>query len=281
MMWRNSLYNELIKITARPRSFLGVAAITLIIVLIEVAMKMDGLSYIQFITAPIEQNLIIEGNILNGNLMTFIILQMLLIHIPLLVAFITGDLISGEAAMGTLRILLTKPVSRANIYWSKYIAGALYTIILLIWIAILAWGGGHLLFGTGDLIILNSDGIVILQAHDVFWRLCAALLQATLALLTISTLSIFFSCFADNSIGPIVSTMGVVILFTLVGSLDVPIFTYIRPLLFTTHMAAWRLWFNDPVPLADIAFSSMVLVLHIIILSGLGLWKFNRKDILS
>ena len=280
-MWRNSVYNELIKITARPRSFLGVAAITLIIVLIEVAMKMDGLSYIQFITAPIEQNLMIEGNILNGNLMTFIILQMLLIHIPLLVAFITGDLISGEAAMGTLRILLTKPVSRANIYWSKYIAGAVYTLILLLWIALLAWGGGHVLFGTGDLMILNSDGVVILQAHDVFWRFGAALLHATLALLTISTLSIFFSCFADNSIGPIVATMGVVILFTLLGSLDVPIFAHIRPILFTTHMAAWRLWFNDPVPYEDIALSAIVLLIHIIILSGLGLLKFKRKDILS
>jgi ABC-2 type transport system permease protein len=280
-MWRNSFYNELIKITARPRSFLGVAAITLIIVLIEMAMKIDGLSYIQFITAPIEQNLIIEGNILNGNLMVFIILQMLLIHIPLLVAFITGDMVSGEAAMGTLRILLTKPVSRATIYWSKYLAGALYTILLLAWIAVLAWGGGHLLFGTGDLIVLNSDGVAILQEQDIFWRLMAALFQATLALLTISTLSIFFSCFADNSIGPIVSTMGVVILFTLLGSLDVPIFTYIRPFLFTTHMAAWRLWFNDPVPYPDIILSSLVLVIHIVLLSTLGLWKFTRKDILS
>jgi ABC-2 type transport system permease protein len=225
--------------------------------------------------------LIIEGNILNGNLMFFIILQMLLIHIPLLVAFITGDMVSGEAAMGTLRILLTKPISRATVYWSKYFAGALYTILLLLWIALLAWGGGHLLFGTGDLIVLNSDGVAILQEQDIFWRLMAALFQATLALLTISTLSIFFSCFADNSIGPIVSTMGVVILFTLLGSLDIPIFTYIRPFLFTTHMAAWRLWFNDPVPYADIIISSIVLVIHIILLSSLGLWKFTRKDILS
>lgn len=280
-MWRNSLYNELIKITARPRSFLGVLAITIIIMLIELAMKIDGISYIQFITAPIEQNLIIEGNILNGNLIAFIILQMLLIHIPLLVAFITGDLISGEAAMGTLRILLTKPVSRAQIYWSKYFAGALYTFLLLIWIALLAWGGGHLLFGTGDLIVLNSEGVVILQQADILWRFVGAFFQATLALLTISTLSIFFSCFADNSIGPIVSTMGVVILFTLLGSLDVPLFAAIKPFLFTTHMAAWRQWFHDPIPVSEMLFSSGVLVVHIMLLSGLGLWKFKRKDILS
>lgn len=280
-MWLNSLYNELVKITARPRSFLGVLAITLIILLIELAMKIDGISYIQFITAPIEQNLIIEGNILNGNLIAFIILQMLLIHIPLLVAFITGDLISGEAAMGTLRVLLTKPVSRAQIYWSKYLAGALYTFLLLIWIALLAWGGGHLFFGTGDLIVLNSEGLVILQQTDILWRFVGAFFQAALALLTISTLSIFFSCFADNSIGPIVSTMGVVILFTLLGSLDVPLFAAIKPFLFTTHMAAWRQWFYDPIPVTEILFSSVVLLLHILFLSGLGLWKFNRKDILS
>lgn len=280
-MWRNSLFNELIKIAARPRSFLGVGAITLIILLIELAMKVDGLAYIQFVTAPLEQNLRIEGTILNGNLIFFIILQMLLIHIPLLVAFLTGDLISGEAAMGTLRILLTKPVSRSTVFWSKYVAGALYTFLLLAWIALIGWGGGHVLFGSGDLIVLNSDGVVILQQADITWRYWAAILQAILALLTISTLSIFFSCFADNSIGPIVSTMGVVILFTLLGGLDIPVFAALRPFLFTTHMAAWRLWFNDPVPVSEIITSSGILIAHIVVLAGLGLWKFNRKDILS
>jgi ABC-2 type transport system permease protein len=280
-MWRKSLYNELLKIIARPRSFLGLGAISLIIILIQLAMKMDGLSYIQFVTAPLEQNLQIEGTILNGNLIFFIILQMLLIHIPLLVAFLTGDLISGEAAMGTLRTLMTKPVPRSVIFWSKSSAGAIYTFILLCWIALLGWGVGYALFGSGDLIVLNSEGVVILQEADLVWRFVVAFFQAYLALLTISTLSIFFSCFADNSIGPIVSTMGIVILFTLIGGLDIPILAYLKPFLFTTHMAAWRLWFHDPVPYTDIGISSLVLAIHIIVLSVLGLWKFNRKDILS
>lgn len=280
-MWSNSLYNEFVKILARPRSFLGAGAITLIIVLIQIAMLVDGDSYIEFVTAPVEQSLMIEGNILNGNLIAFIILQMLLIHVPLLVAFITGDLISGEAAMGTLRSVLTKPVSRTQIFMSKYVAGALYAFLLLVWIAILAWGGGHLLFGAGDLIVLNSEGLVILQDADTVWRFMGAFLQALLALVTISTLSIFFSCFADNSIGPIVSTMGLIILFTLIGSLDVPLFTALRPFLFTTHMAAWRTWFEDPVPYSDLFASAGILVLHILVLTLAGLRKFNRKDILS
>ena len=35
--------------------------------------------------------------------------------------FVTGDLVSGESAMGTIRLLLTKPVSRSTILFSKYI----------------------------------------------------------------------------------------------------------------------------------------------------------------
>ena len=118
MMFWKSTYNEFIKIGAKPRSYLGLAAITVLVGVILFALKMDGLSVISFITSSFEQTLSFEGNILNGNLIAFIILQMLIIHIPLLIALVTGDLVSGEAAMGTIRLLLTKPVSRTSILLS-------------------------------------------------------------------------------------------------------------------------------------------------------------------
>lgn len=102
-MFLKSTYNEILKIASKPRSYIGIAAITLIISVILLAMWLDGITYISFITAPFEQSLSFTGNILNGNLMAFIILNMLIIHVPLLIAFVTGDLISGEGAMGTIR----------------------------------------------------------------------------------------------------------------------------------------------------------------------------------
>ena len=51
----------------------------------------------------------IHGNILNGYLVAYLILQSLLIHIPLLVALVAGDALAGEANMGTLRLVLTRP----------------------------------------------------------------------------------------------------------------------------------------------------------------------------
>ncbi|MFN3529321.1 MAG: ABC transporter permease [Bacteroidia bacterium] len=280
-MFIKSIYNEFIKIAAKPRSYLGLAAITVLVGVILFAMKVDGLSYISFITAGFEQSLQFEGNILNGNLMAFIILQMLIIHIPLLIALVTGDLISGEAAMGSLRMLATRPISRTAILLSKFVAGAVYTLLILIWLGIMALGVSNLLFGPGDLMVLNSDGLVVLQQHDLLWRFLSGFTIAYLALLTIASLSITLSCFSDNSIGPIVATMAVIILFTLIGTLDVPVFDGIRPYLFTTHMAAWRSFFEEPVPFEAIRKSVAILLIHISVLLGVALVKFNRKDILS
>ena len=280
MFWK-STYNEFVKIAAKPRSYIGLAAITVLVSVILFAMKVDGLAYISFITASFEQTLSFQGKVLNGNLMAFIILQTLIIQVPLLVALVTGDLVSGEAAMGSLRMLATKPVSRTKILLSKFLAGYGYTFVIRGWLGVMASGFGRILFGTGDLMILKSEGLVILQSSDVLWRFVSGFVIAYLALVTIATLSITLSCFTDNSIGPIVTTMAIIILFTIIGTLDVPVFDSIRPLLFTTHMASWRSFFDDPIPKREIIKSIVVLLAHIIGLMGIALYKFNKKDILS
>jgi ABC-2 type transport system permease protein len=75
--------------------------------------------------------------------------------------------------------------------------------------------------------------------------------------------------------------MAIIMVFTLVGTLDVALFDQIRPFLFTTHMAAWRSLFLDPVPWGDILFSMLLLGAHWVLLIGVGLWTFERKDILT
>jgi ABC-2 type transport system permease protein len=280
MFWK-STYNEFIKIAAKPRSYIGVAAITLIVGIILFAMYVDGMNFISFVTQPFEQSLAFEGNILNGNLIAFVILQMLIIHVPLLIALVTGDLISGEGAMGTIRLLLTKPISRSKILFSKYLAGCAYTLVILLWMGFMALVVGKWMFGTGDLLVLNSDGLIVFQEHDLGWRFALGFSVAYLSLIMIATLSLTLSCFSENSIGPIVSTMAIIILFKIIGTLDVPVLHSIQPYLFTTHMMAWRSFFEDPLPTEKILSSIGILLFHIVGLLGIAVYKFNKKDILS
>ena len=270
---------ELYKIVTKPRSFIGFAAITAIVLLVQVALYIDGKTYWEFVTQSLEQTFTIDGKIFNGNLVCLIILQMLLVQMPLMIALVTGDLISGESATGTIRLIATKPVSRAEILLAKYIAGAIYTLLIILWLGLIAYGLSLAVFGHGDLIVLKSDGLVILRDSDVAWRFFTAFFVAFLSLMLVGTFSLMLSCFTDNSIGPIIITMAVIILFTIIGTFDIPIFDRIKPFLFTTHMIVWRNLFDNPIPKQQIFESVLILLAHIAAFLGISFYHFTRKDI--
>ncbi len=275
------IYAELFKIASKPRSYLGLLAITVIVGLIHLAMLSDGKNYLDFIFSSFSQTFDISGKILNGNLIAFIILQMLVVQMPLLVAFVTGDIISGESAGGTLRLLAGRPFSRTQIFFAKYIASAVYTAVLIIWLGILSLVVGRLLFGDGDMMVLKSDGLTVIRAHDILWRYGIAFLIAFLSLMLIASYSFCISAFADNSITPIVICMATIIIFTIIGTLEIPFFDYVKPFLFTTHMIVWRNIFYQPIDWQEIIVSISIMVAYIVGFTGVAWYHFKTKDILS
>ncbi len=263
----------------RPRSYIGLGAIAALVLLIEFAMYVDGEDYLKFILQQLESYFTIEGNVLNGYTVCFVILQTLILQMPLLVALITGDALSGEAALGTLRFMLSTPVTRTGLVLAKYLAGSVYVAVLLLFLGVLALYGSMALFGSGDLIILKSESLIILKVADIHWRFLTAFLLAFVSLSVIAALSMMLSAFSNNSIGPIVMSMAIVIVFTIIGSLEFPLFDSIRPFLFTSYMTVWRDMFDDPLNTTGIFRSVVILVLHIAAFLSVAIYHLNKKDI--
>jgi len=291
-MWK-LLQIELYKIFRRPRTYIAFIAITALIAVIQLGLKMDGDAYVDFIMSGLKDSFEFDGKILNGYLVCYIILQLLLIHIPLLIALIAADMISGEANMGTLRLLLTKPVSKTNFMLAKFFAAAIYTFILLLWVAVLALAISTWLFGTDDLLIQKSSYVVQITKQDVFWRYAGAFGFAFLAMLTVTSLAFFLSNFAENSIGPIVATMSIIIVFTILSTMTIPLFQKIQPYLFTTHMVNWKEFFDEKVDNQNVVIqgsiqnsqkiinSVLVLLAHIVGFVAAAIFVFRKKDVLS
>ena len=272
---------ELYKIFRRPRTYISFGIIAAITLIIELALYADGEAFMNFALQNITEQFDVQGKIVNGYLVTYIILQSLIINIPLLVALVAGDSLAGEAGIGTLRLLLTKPISRSQLVWAKFLASVVYTLMLLVWLAIISLGLSLLIFGDGDLINMKSGEVVILLRDDVMWRYLCAFGFAALAMTSVAALSVFLSVFADNSIGPIVSTMGIILFFTIITNLGLPSFEAVKPYMMTTHMIAWKGFFSDPVPYAAILRSSLVLVIYTALFITTTIIVFNKKDIKS
>ncbi|RYG06406.1 MAG: hypothetical protein EOO02_00715 [Chitinophagaceae bacterium] len=279
-MW-TLLQIELFKIFKRPRTYISFGAIAAIVLLIQLAFYADGETYVQFMLQNLNGTFEVDGKILNGYLICFVILQTLLIHVPLLIALVGGDMIAGEANIGTLRLLISKPISRQGLLLSKFLATMIYTLMLLVWMAILSLVLSIFIFGTSDLMIFKSTQIFILDKSDVMWRYFAAFGFAAIAMTTVAALSFLLSLFAENSIGPIVTTMSVVILFTILTTMDLPLFNALKPFLFTSHMLGWKGFFDDPVNYPSVLKSAGILLLHIVGFVGAAIVIFKRKDVLS
>lgn len=284
---------ELYKIFRRPRTYISFGAIAILILIIQLGLKVDGKAYAEFLMKDVNDTVSVDGNVLNGYLICYILLQLLLVHVPLLVALIAADMLSGEANLGTLRLLFSTPKDRTQWVTAKFIAASIYTILLLIWLAILALLLSMWVFGTDDLFLMKSNYIVLIEKQDVFWRYIGAFVFASFSLLCVTSLGFLLSAFANNSIGPIVGTMSVIVLLTILSTLNIPLFASIKPYLFTTHMNNWKEFFDIQINannealkgsilnVSKIKHSIVVLIIHIFLFLGASIFVMKRKDILS
>jgi ABC-2 type transport system permease protein len=265
------------------------------ILIIQLGLKFDGRSYLELMMSSLSDSFFIPYNmIMNGYLVAFVILNTLLIQVPLLVALVAGDIIAGEANMGTLRLLVIRPVSRTRLLLVKFFASVVYTVALLVWMAVLSLFLSMLLFGTNDMMIARNTVMEQIRSSDVLWRYIAAFGYAAVALSTVAALAFLLSVFADNSIGPIVSTISVVIVLTILSEMRIPLYdNTVKPWLFTSHMLAWKGFFYSQsdgqgaaIPgsvenLPAILRSLVVLLVYIFGFVTAAIVSFNKKDILS
>ena len=285
---------ELFKIFRRPRTYIAFAVITLIILLIQIALKFGGKEYVGLMMSGLNESFEVPmDQILNGYLVCFIILNLLLIHVPILVALVAGDAIAGEANMGTLRLLVSKPVSRTKLLAVKFLASSVYTLLLLIWVAVLALFLSMLLFGTNSLAVPRELEFNIIESGDILWRYAAAFVFAAISLICVASLAFMLSVFAENSVSPIVVTVSVIIVFTILTQMQVPFYDEtIKPYLFTSHMLGWKGFFyvkgmegetikGSIENFSAIIKSALILMLYIFGFLAVSVFYFRRKNILS
>jgi len=272
---------ELYKIFKKWRTYIGFIAIGVLVPIIQIAMLYEGENSINFVTREIRESFVFVGNLLNTYFISYIVLNAIAVHIPFLITLVAADLLAGEATAGTYRLLVPRPVSRMKIVTSKFFAGTIYTNLLILWMAIISLGLGFIIFGVGELIVLKSSTVIIFEKSDVLWRFILAYGYASLGMMVVCSLAFLFSSLVENAIGPIISTMAVIIVFIIVSAINIDLFQAIKPYLFTSHILKWREFFNDPVDTFEIIKSVLILVGHIVLFFSLTTFIFRKKDILS
>jgi ABC-2 type transport system permease protein len=275
---------ETFKTFSRWRTYISFTVIGLIVILTEVVMKLSADEIVYRMLRSFQKDFLVTGNILNAWFVTAFIMNSLHIHIPFLITLVAGDMVSSEATSGTIRFLLIRPPSRGRIITAKYLTALFYTALLVIFFALVCLSLGLLLFGSGDLIIhhYGKFDIVFIPESEIPVRILLAFVAAIWSMSVVASIAFLFSTLAENSIGPIIGTMAVVIVFLVLGNLPLDFFRTLKPFLFTTYMInLWQQFLNVPIPWPEIWRSAIILGLHNAGLFLIALFVFKKKDIKS
>ena len=269
---------ELIKMMHRPRTYLCVGLMAILVGLIFWGLKSEGENAVGYVFQALDKNFILQGTILNGYFVAFLILNTLWIHVPILIVIVTSDLFSSELESGTIRLVLTRSVSRTKLALTKHFTALIFVLIFLLFWASISFWPGIMLFGRGDLIVF-FNGLQILEEKELLWRFLPAFGFAFLGMGSFAIFSVTISFFTRKSLVTILISLGVLVISTLLQTLSPTIFPGWQSFLLTYHLTQWQLFFYTNIDWTGILTS----VIWLLCFSGIcimaSLIRFNRMKI--
>ena len=239
--------NELHKLFARKRTYLGFAAFVaveiLLLLLLNLPKPTAGFRKL------IEQNGYGFDQYFSGATLGLLMLMWTTFLLgALYLALVAGDVVAKEVEDGTLRMILCRPISRLRVGFLKYAACVLYTFALTFFIGITALVAGLLYCGWGGLFAIAplEQLLAMHEAWPGLWRYLGALPLLGFGLVSITSLGFLFSCCEMKPAAATILTLSIFFFDSIFRS--IPYFESLRGWFMTTHMTLWLRVFEYHIP---------------------------------
>ncbi len=200
--------------------------------------------------------------ITSGQLPYFVLSLFVSFLLPLYIFAITADLFAGELQDKTLKLVLTRPITRLGVYIAKVVSVIVFNIVFLGVLLIVSLIAGIFLDGVQQLI--SGLPLIILSYT-------ATIIPMTLVGMT----GIFIAQFFKSS-GSALTTM--VLLF--IGSKAIIlVFPSISQLLPFSYNDWYLFWLSGTLGLSKLLYSFAVMFSYMLIFSAIGSYLFEKKNI--
>ncbi len=193
---------------------------------------------------------------------------------PLITALVAGDIVATEDANGTLKTILTRSVTRNQVFAGKVLATATYAVLAVVLFGLTGLLGGAIEIGLHPLVSLSGTTVSVGKA---FRLETAGFAVYLLPVLAVAAVGIMLSTLSRNSAGAVVGTLMFSLLLQLTAI--VPGLDGLQPYLLPHQFNAWQGLLRDPVDTAPIVRAAWVCGLHVAVALGVAWWSFSRRDV--
>jgi ABC-2 type transport system permease protein len=196
--------------------------------------------------------------------------------LPLVVAVVSGDAIAGEASLGTLRYLLTRPSGRTRLLAVKAATVAIFCLAAAVAVALGGLVAGAILFPLGDVVTLS--GTTVSLGEGIVRTFAAAGIVGA-SLLGLASIGLFISTLTDVPVGAMAATVGFAVLSAVLDS--IPQTRAIHPWLFTHRWLAFGDIIRTPMRWSSIVADLRLQLGYIVVFVTAAWARFTTKDVLA
>jgi ABC-2 type transport system permease protein len=275
MTWRRArfLRSELAMIFRRRRNVALLVVLGLIPVLIGVAVQLSGTSGGRGSQSDSIFGGITQNGIFDALAATLAVLPL---FFPLAVAVVSGDAVSGEANLGTLRYLLAVPVGRTRLLAVKFVGIVVWTLACVCTVAAMGVATGAVLFPRGRLTLLSGRTVSYLGGIE---RLLLVSGYVVACLAVVGALGLFVSTMTEVPVAAMAATLVLTIVSEVLD--QVPQLHAIHPALPSHYWLDWIELLRDPVSTASMTRGLLVALAYVALFLSLAWARFSGKDVTS
>jgi len=273
------LRNELQKLFGKPRTYIGFGALLAAQVLIVLVFRYSHAS--RGMVRQLETNGYNASQYLTSlTIATVMLFPIAYVLLPLYVTLIGGDLVAKEAEDGTLRMILSRPISRFRLLLVKWLAGVIFSTMLVGMLGLIGVGFASCFFPWGGLFVfIPGEMFSVLDASNGLWHYAGAHVFLAVKATTVLSLAFMFSCFNMKPAAATILALSVT--FVSFVLMQIPFFKDLQPWFFTYYLNIWQNLLIQPVPWWKVAQSFCVLVGFNLTFLIIGFTAFHVRDIKS
>ena len=196
--------------------------------------------------------------------------------LPMAAAMVAGYMIAGEAELGTLRIILLRPVRRGSFVLAKWTIAMAYLGVgfLLMLASGLLFGG--VFFGLHPIVTFSGTTVGVWHGLGL---ILLSMGYGLAAMSCIVSMSLLFSTLTDSSLTALIGTIVIYIVLTVL--IQFSWFDWMRPWVFPQYLQEFTNFFRDPIYWRPILKGLGVFALWSGVLTFAAYLVFRRKDVLS
>jgi len=274
---KNLIFAEVYKLFKQGKTYYALGAIFLIEIIILFSAYSQGQDALDMILDNLKQSFYFEGNLLNGNLLSYLILNTLWFHLPLILIVIISGTLTSEYKDRTLLSVMLQPVAKWKFILSKYIVAIIFTFLIVLFLAVTTFILAYSIFGDGDLIVY-LNGLSFFESSDAFNRILWAFGFGAISMIFFSVVSLTLAVILEEPTKTWIAGAFFLIISNLLAKVNFKNYL-LDNWLYVKLNDTWQYLFHFNIPWNKIYLNTTVLSLYTIVTIFIGVIIFTKKDV--